>query len=255
MKNAELLDRYDHIGRSIRKAEETIRNAKLQPELWQLVDQTLGEISCKKALFYFDPPQLSGKKKESTLQTYFSDDRFSAKSIVCKDDVKVFFRNVEEHHPIYVGQRVPYSPLLFRGIEDDQLKNILFEQNHELNVIRHFGPTGFTGYTMFILHRTESQHLNLISGAHFNLFRMIHDKIANLHSSNAKEALNISRRENDVLQLIVKGKTNHEIAQKLNISPHTVTAYVKTLSLKLNSRNRTETAMVAISLGLSKLWT
>ena len=53
-----------------------------------------------------------------------------------------------------------------------------------------------------------------------------------ISSDNNKE---LSTRETDVLQLIVKGSTNKEIADKLNISLNTVLSHRKNITTKLLS--------------------
>jgi len=55
----------------------------------------------------------------------------------------------------------------------------------------------------------------------------------------------LSRREVDVLQGICQGKSNKEIARDLDLQEVTVKLHVKTLSRKLEARNRTHAAMIA----------
>ncbi len=64
----------------------------------------------------------------------------------------------------------------------------------------------------------------------------------NLTSSNI-EAL--TRREQDVLLEISKGKTNSEIAKNLFISEHTVKKHIGSIFSKLHLSNRTEAALYA----------
>lgn len=60
----------------------------------------------------------------------------------------------------------------------------------------------------------------------------------------------LTPRETDVLRGLIDGKSNKEIARDLDIQEVTVKLHVKTLSRKLNARNRTHAAMVARDLGL-----
>lgn len=55
----------------------------------------------------------------------------------------------------------------------------------------------------------------------------------------------LTRREIDVLRGICEGKSNKEIARDLELQEVTVKLHVKTLSRKLNARNRTHAAMIA----------
>lgn len=55
----------------------------------------------------------------------------------------------------------------------------------------------------------------------------------------------LSKREMEVLEGICEGKSNKEIAIDLNLQEVTIKLYVKTLTGKLNARNRTHAAMIA----------
>jgi DNA-binding NarL/FixJ family response regulator len=60
----------------------------------------------------------------------------------------------------------------------------------------------------------------------------------------------LTLRERDVLVLIARGMTNHQIARDLQMSIHTVKHHVANLLRKLNVPSRTEAAVVAIREGL-----
>ena len=55
----------------------------------------------------------------------------------------------------------------------------------------------------------------------------------------------LSQRETAVLRGICDGKSNKEIARDLDLQEVTIKLHVKTLSRKLNARNRTHAAMIA----------
>ena len=63
----------------------------------------------------------------------------------------------------------------------------------------------------------------------------------------------ITERERDVLEALVKGRSNREIASSLSISEETVKSHFKTLFLKLRVRDRTEAAIAAIRHGIVHL--
>lgn len=65
--------------------------------------------------------------------------------------------------------------------------------------------------------------------------------------SNLEEAgdINLTPREMDVLRGICEGKANKEIARDLDVQEVTIKLHVKTLSRKLQARNRTHAAMIA----------
>lgn len=63
----------------------------------------------------------------------------------------------------------------------------------------------------------------------------------------------LSAREQEVLELVVQGQTNKEIAQALCISDITARNHVISLLAKLDAKDRTEAATIAIRRGLVKL--
>lgn len=61
---------------------------------------------------------------------------------------------------------------------------------------------------------------------------------------------NLSQRETDVLRGICEGKSNKEIARDLDLQEVTIKLHAKTLSRKLNAKNRTHAAMIARDMNL-----
>lgn len=66
----------------------------------------------------------------------------------------------------------------------------------------------------------------------------------------ARAALSITDREFEVLELLAAGRSNKEIAQKLEVSPNTVKTHVARLFEKLEASRRTEAILKARELGL-----
>jgi two-component system response regulator DesR len=64
-------------------------------------------------------------------------------------------------------------------------------------------------------------------------------------------AATLSEREQEVLDLIARGRTNPEIAARLHLSPHTVKEHTSGLYRKLGVRNRAEAVRRAQRLGLT----
>lgn len=76
---------------------------------------------------------------------------------------------------------------------------------------------------------------------------MTNDNSANLSGETNKE---LSTRETDVLQLIVKGITNKEIADKLSISLNTVLTHRKNITAKLGIKTVSGLTFYAIMNGI-----
>ena len=74
---------------------------------------------------------------------------------------------------------------------------------------------------------------------------------ASLAAQNPRPDL--SARELEVLQLIVRGESNKRIAWSLNIAEHTVKNHVKSILGKLDADDRTQAATVAIQRGIIHL--
>lgn len=70
-------------------------------------------------------------------------------------------------------------------------------------------------------------------------------KINNYNKNNC-----LTERELEVLQYVIKGLTNNEIANELMITHHTVKAHIASILRKLGAKNRLEASMTARDLGL-----
>lgn len=65
----------------------------------------------------------------------------------------------------------------------------------------------------------------------------------------AAQAIKLSIREEQIVRLLLRGRTNREIATQLDISEKTVKHYMTVLMQKLNVRNRLEVVIAAQKLG------
>jgi DNA-binding NarL/FixJ family response regulator len=62
---------------------------------------------------------------------------------------------------------------------------------------------------------------------------------------NSANAVKLSQREKQVVNLLLEARSNKEIATNLSISEKTVKHYMTSLMTKLNARNRVEVALAA----------
>ena len=67
------------------------------------------------------------------------------------------------------------------------------------------------------------------------------------------EDFDLSERERDILQLLVEGLSNAEIAHRLYLSEGTVRIYLSSLFVKLDVSDRTQAVVVALRRGLVSL--
>jgi len=63
----------------------------------------------------------------------------------------------------------------------------------------------------------------------------------------------VTKREEEVLQLIADGCSTPEVAQKLYISQKTVKNHLASIYEKLNARDRTQAVLLAVRMGIFKL--
>ena len=68
--------------------------------------------------------------------------------------------------------------------------------------------------------------------------------------SELQEDINLTPRERDVLEFLIQGAANKEIARSLNLQVVTIKLHVRSICKKLGAKNRTQAAMKAYELGL-----
>lgn len=110
---------------------------------------------------------------------------------------------------------------------------------HKLITCTPYGDTGFTVQTTVEL---EQEFTNSHS------FRTMVKQIA--QKKYANQVNRLSDREKEVMGHITLGKTVKEIAQELQLSPHTVDQHSRSIRNKLGLRNNAETAAFAKDAGI-----
>ena len=70
------------------------------------------------------------------------------------------------------------------------------------------------------------------------------------HTNQNSDNIKLTKREIEVVKLLIEGFENEEIADKINISTHTVKAHISGIMKKLDAKNRTEAACKALKLQL-----
>jgi DNA-binding CsgD family transcriptional regulator len=68
--------------------------------------------------------------------------------------------------------------------------------------------------------------------------------------SGAAGTPRVAPRELEVLRLVARGRSTHEIADDLGISPHTVRNHVRHVRRKLGARTKLEAVLTAMRLGI-----
>lgn len=80
---------------------------------------------------------------------------------------------------------------------------------------------------------------------------LLEDYMRVLKQNNGKDSYDLlTEREKEVLQLLAHGKSNKEVAQLLNLSPHTVDSHRTNLMQKLGLHNTAEIVLYAVRKGI-----
>jgi len=117
------------------------------------------------------------------------------------------------------------------------------------------GPSFLKGY-MFGGYKKTNEHgrkcvnkRKLTNWHIICLCNLVHSRYCKLRMTNQMR-IELTKREMDVLQFVIAGKTNREIGQRLGISVNTVNTYLKNVFLKMNTKDRVTAALKAYSLNL-----
>lgn len=100
------------------------------------------------------------------------------------------------------------------------------------------------------LHELSESTLRFLQSAADRLDRL-HRGESNYDQTQAEGAVDLTRRETEVLNLMSRGATNAAIAEQLLIAPSTVRFHVSNVLEKLGVRNRVEAAYYAFRAGLA----
>lgn len=79
------------------------------------------------------------------------------------------------------------------------------------------------------------------------------DEVRKLHIAPSREERVVTRREEEVLQLIADGCSTAEVADQMYISQKTVKNHLASIYQKLEARDRTQAVLQAVRLGIVSL--
>ncbi|MCD7898722.1 MAG: response regulator transcription factor [Bacteroides sp.] len=118
-----------------------------------------------------------------------------------------------------------------------QLKIIALTEHSEYSCVKNMFRNGALGYVV------KSEAVREILEAIFAVAQgkeYISPEIERMISKTTKEAITLTAREMQVLQLVAKGMSYPQIAEQMIIAPTTVNSYQKRLHLKLDAKTRFE---------------
>jgi two-component system NarL family response regulator len=109
-----------------------------------------------------------------------------------------------------------------------------------------------SGAKSFLLKDTPDDELAATIRAVYAGAQKLPPKVAGRLAARQQRA-ELSHRELEVLRLLVKGRSNKEIAATMFVSEDTVKAHLKTLFVKLRVQDRTQAAINAVRHGIVQL--
>ena len=123
------------------------------------------------------------------------------------------------------------------------LKILMLTTYAEIAVITRALDSGALGY---VLKNSTSEEIragicSVAVGEHF-----LCDKVKILLKKSTDERITLTGRERELLKLVVEGKTNAEIAEKLCLALQTIKGYRSNLIFKLQVHNTAELVKVAL---------
>lgn len=126
---------------------------------------------------------------------------------------------------------IPIICLTAKGMTKDRIKG--YDLGCNIYLTKPFDPTELLSIIKNLLkYKQEMQSIVSISN---------NNKLKSFQNSNLL-LIDLTVKEKTVLELLVKGLRNREIAEQLNISIRSVEKYVSKLLSKTSTRNRTELA-------------
>jgi DNA-binding NarL/FixJ family response regulator len=126
--------------------------------------------------------------------------------------------------------------------------NILMLTSYaEYAVIKHVLNNGASGY---ILKSSDSEEIiegirTVASGKRF-----LSEEVDLLLNKKQDQAVELTRREHELLKLIAEGNTSAEIAEKMFLGYETIRSYRKNLHVKLGAHNTADLTKIAMGLKL-----
>ena len=137
-------------------------------------------------------------------------------------------------------------------------KVIIYTSHDEEDLIVQAAELGVDGYLLKGCGQTELVNaIHSVSAGGIALESTVAGKLMNhmnqRSSTAATQAVQFSKRETQVLNLLSSGKTNRDIGETLFISESTVKFHVHAILNKLDASNRTEAVSIAAQLGLVEL--
>ncbi len=179
---------------------------------------------------------------------YHSYDQFTQKDQLEHYDVMLLDINLDTENGIEICQKIK--------AKDSAIKIIALTMINEMSVIRKMINSGADGYLLKNVDKNELEKAirEVHQGNQYlgkNTSHIVYNQIRSTKERTPVKLLpSLSRREKEVLALIVEEYTTQEIADTLHIGFSTVETHRRNLSIKLGARNTAGLVRIAIENGI-----
>lgn len=146
-----------------------------------------------------------------------------------------------------IKAEMPYVKIVMLTVSDDDEK--LFESiksGAQGYLLKNLEPADLVSYLTGVM-KGETPVSGLMATKIFEHFTGTH---VNNEPKNDREKKPLTKREIEVLQLVIRGATNRDIANELHISENTVKNHLRNIMEKLHMQNRIQAATYALKEGL-----
>ena len=216
--------------------------------LWQNVRRAVDEYGADKFSYHFTPAFASQVSDETQIMSR----GFSVEWLDLYESADFRRTDPIPDAVMKAGHTISWDEALERVEQTDDIRHFIAAlREHGITNgfgVPLFGPDNRDAYGAFGFPAdhtpTEDQIVSLSLTA-----RTAHDRVCQLVSLDEGD-ITLSQRESEVLGLIAQGKSNSVIAQLLEISPETVSTYVKRLYAKLGVSDRVGATVKALKLRL-----
>ncbi len=146
-----------------------------------------------------------------------------------------------------IKAEMPYVKIVMLTVSDDDEK--LFESiksGAQGYLLKNLEPADLVTYLTGVM-KGETPISGLMATKIFEHFT---GNPVSSEPKNDREKKPLTKREIEVLQLVIKGATNRDIANELHISENTVKNHLRNIMEKLHMQNRIQAATYALKEGL-----
>jgi DNA-binding CsgD family transcriptional regulator len=190
---------------------------------------------CRKNIVVLEPSRIlyeglysSISKSEYDFSFYYVDSLVELETLMLKRDISIVLINpgiVQNRLKEFINLKKQYSETHWMGILYNYYDNSILKQFDNL----------------FPITEDVSKIIRIIN------------KICNNKTSGKQHNEHLTERETDVLRWLAKGLSNKEIAEKLNVSIHTVNTHRKNIMDKTSIRSLAGLTVYAVSKGIISL--